>query len=127
LLDPLHFEEAKSSEGEKKYDRLCRAKSDDWQSIKLKEIAQQLQEDWFAGWVGEMIRIAKPGAPVIVENIAPPYCKYRSDWGGVDKEFWSSAIGKYGLDIDPSSITFMQSVHSKQRYHAAMRKNGAIP
>jgi hypothetical protein len=126
-LDPLDFAEAKAADSFRKYDELCEAKSDDWRSMKLNEIAQKRQEDWFAGWVKEMVRIAKPGAPVIVENIAPPYRKARHDGGGVDREFWYSAIERYGLDTDPSSIVFMQSVHNKNRYHMAMRKNGAIP
>ena len=38
----------------------------------LAEQSQQLQNDWYGSWVGEMIRIAKPGVPIIVEQVSYP-------------------------------------------------------
>jgi SAM-dependent methyltransferase len=39
----------------------------------LAEKQQLLQDDWYGKWVGEMIRIAKPGVPIIVEQVSYPY------------------------------------------------------
>jgi SAM-dependent methyltransferase len=43
------------------------------QPLVLAKRAQQLQDDWYGKWVGEMIRIAKPGVPIIVEQVSYPY------------------------------------------------------
>jgi hypothetical protein len=55
-----------------------------------------------------MIRIAKPGAPVIVEQVQEPFCKPpRKSFpgeGGVAKTWWLGAIEKYQWDVDPQSI-----------------------
>jgi hypothetical protein len=123
LLDPLHFEAG--YDGNKiMYGANCkRAKSHDWKASKLREIAQQRQEDWIALWVSEMVRIAKPGAPVIIEALAVPSCDHITEWG-VRKDFWSKAIDKYGWDLDPASITFGDDFQNQNRYHVAMRKKG---
>lgn len=42
-------------------------------SFALADQVQQIQNDWYGKWVGEMIRIAKPGAPIIVEQVSYPY------------------------------------------------------
>jgi hypothetical protein len=47
------------------------ASSGDIQLSKAAE-AQRIQEDWYAKWVEEMIRMAKPGAPIIVEQVSHP-------------------------------------------------------
>ena len=120
LLDPLRFGD------QSLYKELCESREDDWKSSKLNEVAQSRQEDWFGLWVKEMIRIAKPGAPVIVENVAPPYCDKMSDWGGVEKDFWPRAVEKYGWDVDPNSFSFADDVYTKGRYQVAMRKRGTI-
>ena len=41
-------------------------------SSTIVESAQQRQNDWYGKWVGEMIRIAKPGVPIIVEQVSYP-------------------------------------------------------
>ena len=46
----------------------------DWMGQKLQSIAEQRQRDWYGNWVSEMARIAKPGVPVIIEQISVPYC-----------------------------------------------------
>jgi SAM-dependent methyltransferase len=48
--------------------------------------AQQRQNDWYAAWVGEMIRVAKPGAPIIVEQVSYPYVQV-STWTNVMREW----------------------------------------
>lgn len=71
-----------------------------------------------------MIRIAKPGAPVIVEQIPVVYCDEVEDNGGVHKEYWPRAVKVYHWDIDPASIEFKDDTQFDQRYHVFMRKNG---
>jgi hypothetical protein len=107
----------------KKYAALCRADETDWEAVKLRNIAQERQEDWIASWVTEMVRIAKPGAPVIVESLSPPYCEILYDFGGITKDFWARAIDKYGWDVDPASIVFGNDMLYAKRYHVALRKN----
>lgn len=103
------------------YEEICEGPS--WEDQKLKEVAQQRQNDWYGIWVKEMIRIAKPGAPVIVEQVSYPFCEAYFDWGGVDQEFWTDyAIDKYGWEVDPASIEFEDDRLFKKRYHVFMRK-----
>ena len=69
-----------------------------------------------------MIRIAKPGSPVIAEDVAYPLCEVVWDWGGVSKDFWHSGVVKYGWDVDPSTLRF----HARDyRYHVFFLKNPA--
>lgn len=102
-----------------------RPKKHDWMGNYLWELSIQRQRDWYGKWVGEMARIAKPGAPVIVEQVSMPYCMYMSDWGGVAKEFWYDAAreNNYGWNIDPDSIEMMDDTIHTLRYHVFMLKN----
>jgi len=86
---------------------------------------QRIQEDWFDAWVSELIRIAKPGAPVLIEQVAHNICTSLDDWGGVDDEFWlQHGIHRYGWDIDPASIEFQNDETMEiGRYNVMMRKN----
>ncbi len=79
---------------------ICKNANVDWKSQKLLAIMQECQEDWFSNWVSQMIRIAKPGAPVIIEELAQPYCQILRDWDGVTKDFWKQGVERYGWDID---------------------------
>lgn len=45
------------NENIKLYREACKGK--DWQSIKLTELAQRAQEDFYGRWIQEMSRIAK--------------------------------------------------------------------
>jgi hypothetical protein len=125
LLDPLHFETG-TNENYDFYTTLCKHADDDWEGKKLKEIAQQRQNDWYGHWVAEMARIAKPGVPVIVEQVSPRYCDAFFDWGGVDKDWWKKAAlnNTYDWDIDPESIEYEDDTIFRQRYHVFMLKNG---
>jgi SAM-dependent methyltransferase len=84
---------------------------------------QRRQEDWFGTLVSEMIRIAKPGAPVIVEQVSYPYCEAFLDGGGVALDFWKIAVERYQWDVNVDSIEFENDSIIKSRYHVAMRKN----
>jgi SAM-dependent methyltransferase len=90
---------------------------------KFVEQAQQRQNDWYAAWVSEMVRIAKPGAPIIVEQVSYPLCDALFDWGGVEPEFWKKAVRKYGWDVNRSSIETEVDKMFRKRYHVFMRKN----
>jgi len=101
------------------------AKEHDWMGNHLWGIMVQKQRDWYGIWVGEMARIAKPGVPVIIEQVSLPYCVEEEDWGGVIKEFWyeSARENTYGWDIDPDSIEMMDDTIHKSRYNVFMLKN----
>lgn len=78
-----------------------------------------------------MVRIAAPGAPIVVENMSPEFCAMQEGWGGVSKEFWKQAIETHGWDVDVSSLSFgkytptsAKSIESdKWKYHVSFRKN----
>ena len=106
---------------------LC--KSDEADSSQLAEKEQNAQEQWFARWVTEMVRITRPGGSVIVEDVAKPICQIYRDWGGVSQAWWPKAVADYGWDIDTDSITFGPAARSPvkykgRRYNVAMRKMG---
>ena len=122
LLDPLHFNLGYKAT-RRKYKALCLANESDWEAEKLRDLAQERQEDWMASWVTEMVRIAKPGTPVIVESLSPRLCENLKDFGGMSKDFWARAIDKYGWDVNPASIVFGDDLSYKHRYNVALRKN----
>ena len=83
LFDPLHLNQPSSDETFVQYNAYCEQQQKDTRdatsqinltssSSTLVEQAQQIQNDWFGKWVGEMIRIVKPGAPIIVEQVSYP-------------------------------------------------------
>lgn len=71
-----------------------------------------------------MVRIAKPGAPVIIEQVSKPYCSNIDDWGGVSPKFWIMGTRIYDWDVDPTSIDMATDKVFGGRYHVFMRKNG---
>lgn len=80
--NPLHFDQPDLDPygiNHGRYHELC--DGSDWRDVTLRQVAQRRQEDFYAAWVGEMIRIAKPGKPVIVEHVSQPKCEDRADWG----------------------------------------------
>jgi len=121
LFNPLGLNGTSTSEKFEQYIAYCAGETE--QHVELSERAQRRQEDWYASWVSAMIRIAKPGAPVIVEQVSYPLCDALFDWGGVPQSFWSDAIRSNGWDIDPSSLVFDTDSIFRRRYHVSMRKN----
>lgn len=80
--NPLHFDQPDKDPfqiNHGRYHELCEGSG--WRDVTLRDIAQLRQEEFFAKWVGEMIRIAKPGKPVIVEHVSRPKCESLGDWG----------------------------------------------
>jgi hypothetical protein len=124
LTDPIHFDLGED-ENYRAYTKLCESESSDWKGLKLNSWAQERQNDWYGVWVGEMARIAKPGVPVIVEQVSSTLCAASFDWGGVPKVFWYTAAKEntYNWDIDPKSIVVEADTIFQDRYHVFMRKN----
>jgi hypothetical protein len=107
---------------------ICAADKDtDWKSASLSRVADQEQEDWYGQWIAEMVRVAKPGSPVIVEFVTDPYCDVSlvpDEWG-VPYSFWIAAVDAYGWEIEPESIDFEPvdpALFTRNRYHVFMRK-----
>ena len=110
-------------EDDDKWTQICDgADQQNWMAEELRVIGVLNQEDWFGKWVAEMARIAKPGAPVIAEEVSQPTCDAPEDWDGVSKSFWYEAAKKntYDWNIDPDSIEMMD--HTGTRYNVFMRK-----
>lgn len=91
------------------------------------KLDQAAVEDWYAKWVTELVRITKPGKPIIIEQVSQPTCIDDADWGGVGKKWWVKAIDKYGWDVDGDSIAMENLYPSnrkrKKRYNVFMVKN----
>mmetsp|Transcript_16542 Transcript_16542/g.31445 ORF Transcript_16542/g.31445 Transcript_16542/m.31445 type:complete len:363 (-) Transcript_16542:146-1234(-) len=122
MLNPLGFEEPGT-----RYWEIYHGKT--WQDEMLRDMAQRRQEDFYAAWVGEMIRIAKPGKPIIVEQVTVPKGVEWSSWGGVTKSWWPIAIERYNWPIDPDSIMMENDFvfrSSSDRYHVFMRKLNTV-
>lgn len=82
IVNPLQFDQAGTAYtiNQGRYNAMCDS-TDDWRDQKLVEIAQERNEDFYGKWVSEMIRIAKPGKPVIIEHVSQPKCTDKRDWG----------------------------------------------
>lgn len=106
---------------------ICSGKSTDWKSATLLDIAQLEQNLWYSQWLQNMVRIAKPGAAVIVEQVPTAYCSNGLDpWGaGVTRAFWAQAVQDYDMDVDLSTMEFELDTlfPSFRRYNVIMRKN----
>jgi hypothetical protein len=123
-MDPLEFDTGDVGENYDSYKQLCDSNETDWQAKKLIELEQQRQQDWVALWVGQMARIAKPGAPVIIESVASPYCDSTLEWGGVATGWWKEAVTEYDWDVDPDSLEIGEDLLFYGRHHVFMRKKG---
>jgi len=126
LLDPLEFNLAEK-ENEQRYQQLCRRSrppnDKDWRIEKLLDIVEQRQNDWHGKWVSEMIRIAKPGKVIIVEQQVKSQCgSHRPNIFGLSQEWWRSAIQKYQWDVEPDSLDFEDDQIFYGRYEVLMRK-----
>ena len=61
----------------------------------------------YGSWLSQAIRVAKPGAPIIIEQRSDaPYCNafFFPEDEGVALNFWRQAMTFYNLDVDPHSI-----------------------
>ena len=128
LVDPLEFN-LTEKENEQRYKDLCKSTSlfqygQDWKLETLLDIAEERQHEWYRKWVNEMIRIAKPGKVIVIEQQRLSECgPHRPDFLGLSREWWPRAIKKYGWDVDPTSLEFEDDTLFYGRYHLMMRKN----
>jgi len=128
-FDPLDFEtghpEMADDEVYERLDILCKDDAQgDWKGQMLNRIAQSRQNDWYGAWIGEMARIVKPGAPVIVEQVEWPYCNNDGSWGGVTQDFFRDAVvnDTYSWNVKPDSLQFEEDMIFGKRYHVFMLK-----
>jgi hypothetical protein len=125
--DPLNFGATTSADKYRQYYKdLCEAKGDDWKGKALNNMAQSIQMDRFGEWVAEMSRIARPGAPIVVERISSSkYCADYEDWGGVEQSWWTNAASsnQYRWNVDPDSLEVVEDgLISAGSYNIFMRK-----
>mmetsp|Transcript_29986 Transcript_29986/g.72753 ORF Transcript_29986/g.72753 Transcript_29986/m.72753 type:complete len:442 (-) Transcript_29986:1459-2784(-) len=126
VIDPLHLDVGNDDYDE--YKSICNmvknktGGDNDWMGVKLNEYVQVEQERWYGQWVGEMTRIAKPGSPILIEQVSPSYCTKTSDWGGVDREYWNrtATLNTYGWNVDSSSIEIVDDQIFRKRYNVFM-------
>ena len=125
LLNPLELDAGDLNASIAEYTRLCQEADNDenFKEKKLVAMAQEKQNDFYCKWVGEMVRIAKAGSAVIVEQVSYPICEELMDWGGVNREWWLPSIKNYGWDVDPASLAFENDTIFG-RYHVFLRKKG---
>ena len=128
LKDPLQFGKNLTILAEY-YTSICKGGEEggDWRDEKLRQQAQEKQEVWYGTKVAELARIAKPGRPVIIEQVSEEYCNANFDWGGVSKDWWTKSAkdDTYNWDIDYTSIEIRDDSLFKERYHVFMLKNGS--
>ncbi len=82
---------------------------------------QQKQEEFYTTWVREMIRIAKKGAPVIVESVSSPLCEAPFDWDAVSRQFWKVSVTL--LPVEENSLDFGIDKIYPERTHVHFRKS----
>lgn len=119
------------------YSKLCRhhqsrtrtnSKHHDLHLIQQRRQQQRIQEDWYAAWVSELIRITKPGGWIVVEQVSRPLCEAPFDWGGVDEAFWYRLIRNYYSttnSMDPETVEFAKDLVFRRRYHVRFRKSSS--
>jgi hypothetical protein len=121
LEDPLNI--GKELGRELKFEDVCNQENN-WARNKLRILDQNAQEDWYAAWVKELVRITKRGKPIVIEEISLPMCENEYDWGGVKKDWWREAAIKYKWDVDVDSIYIegLKKSDEDSRYNLFMRK-----
>ncbi|KAL7569841.1 hypothetical protein ACA910_008510 [Epithemia clementina (nom. ined.)] len=123
LVNPLEFQ-GDRAEIERQYHSLCSVASSREQK-QLLDRYQLRQDEWYLKWTKEMIRIAKPGAPVILEQVSLPLCQNRFDFGGVLPLFWNSTPAITSL-VEVSSIRLTPDKLVQPRYHVFMLKKNKL-
>ena len=121
IVDPLDIKSELGRQFE--YEDICdMTDPKDWAYATLAKLDQKAQEDWYAAWVNELVRIAKKGSPVVIEEISYELCDSQ-DWGGVSEIWWTEAIETYNWAIDKDSIHIEPTKSTDERYNLFMRKN----
>jgi SAM-dependent methyltransferase len=128
IEDPLDLLPSNMTAEDKRATGAQMCKSSKKTHQKLAAQGQQVQNEWYNSWVKELIRIAKPGKMIVIENGAQSICTQTDDWGDVDKSWWKEAIGVYHWHVDPESLIIrdepkIDGTWDATRYHVAFRKN----
>lgn len=141
LLDPLHWNLTNIDDSYTKYVQVC----EDASLTALRDEAQNRQNAWYAAWVREMVRIAKPGAPILIEQVSYPFCEAYFDWGGVSRRFWHAAYRRehhhhnnnsnnkddeledWRNEIDEEATEMVDDILFRKRYHVFLRKKRVLP
>lgn len=122
LDDPVGFNKS-MEENRRRTSMLCRSDSTDWRDERLLQLGEEVQGKWISTWMTEMIRIAKPGQPVIVEQMRRPGpCHGYRNVRGISEAWWGPAIEHFGWGVDPASLEFEDDTLYGDRYHVKMRK-----
>ncbi|KAL3912804.1 MAG: hypothetical protein SGARI_000967 [Bacillariaceae sp.] len=103
-----------------------------WMANELYAIVRQRQDEYVGQWVAEMVRTAKPGAPIVLEQVSSTsFCDAIVDYtnkesGGVDHDFWkrNAERNTYGWNVDPTSVVIQDDQIDATRYHVVMLKKG---
>ena len=90
----------------------------------LKKAAQEAQEQWATKWVTDMMRVARPGGLIVIENLSVPYCESADDVGGISQDWWSTIVqdNQEAWQVDPASLQLKIDGLRSWRYHVAMRR-----
>jgi len=130
LVDPLQLwgPHVSMAQVEGAMRQLCTSLDDLHQDL-LQQMQQQ-QQDWFASWVSELLRIVKPGHSIIVEDVGWPACWEDhvdgDNWGGVLPSWWSDAKTweTYGWThlIEPESVAIEEQAWYPDRYNVRLQK-----
>ena len=103
------------------YHKICTgSKTKSARETRLK--MQRSQEQWFAKWVTEMVRITKPGGTIIFESVTLPFCDSEELGAGVSRLFWINGVHIYKWPVDTSTLFFEEDTIFKGRYHVSVRK-----
>ena len=128
IIDPLSLCPSNMTQEEKLEQGVKLCSSGDKKDQRLATKAQDKQNEWFAAWIHQLVRIAKPGKAIAIESGAESLCTNPLDWGGVDKSWWKEAIETNNWDVDKDSLRIYDVERvghwRDMRYHVHMRKNG---
>jgi len=71
-----------------------------------------------------MLRVARPGGLIVIENLSVPYCESQDDLGGVSQDWWSSVVQEHHVawQVDPASLHMKIDGLKSWRYHVVMRR-----
>jgi hypothetical protein len=140
LQDPLEF--STDDNNKSRYRQVCHnaattrgqksnalPSDDTWMADKLYSILHQRRDDHIGQSVAEMARIAKPGAPILLEHLSLlSFCEMvengKGMMGGVDRDFWKAHAKQdtYGWNVDPDSVVLENDQMDASRYHVFMLK-----
>ena len=121
--DPERFPKGKSDDNVYDYyEQICEGRV--YEHKKLRKKWRRKQEAWYEQWVGEMIRIAKPGVPIILEQVSVDFCDNREDWDGVSRSYWERQVEQWGTVEDLQMET---NENDELRYNVFMRKKMETP